>query len=103
MAGRSQLKQTGDILLNGISIKQWKQSRDIAYVQQHDHLLPYLTVREALLYAARLRLPNSLSLERKRGLVEEIILDLGLKEVANTLIGDEWRKGISGGEKRRVS
>jgi ABC-type multidrug transport system ATPase subunit len=44
-----------------------------------------------------------MSLKDKEKLVEDVILELGLKECAGTLIGDEWRKGISGGEKRRVS
>ena len=65
--------------------------------------MPYLTVRETLRYAARLMLSGTLSDKEKNQLVEEVILELGLKECADTLIGDDWRKGISGGEKRRVS
>lgn len=35
--------------------------------------------------------------------MESVINELGLKHCASTLVGNEWRKGISGGEKRRVS
>lgn len=35
--------------------------------------------------------------------MEQVILQLGLKDVAHTLIGDEFRRGVSGGEKRRTS
>jgi len=35
--------------------------------------------------------------------VEQVILQLGLKDAANTLIGDDNRRGCSGGEKRRTS
>ncbi|KAK0487784.1 P-loop containing nucleoside triphosphate hydrolase protein [Armillaria novae-zelandiae] len=75
-----------------------------AYVTQTDILLPTLTVRESLMYAADLRLPASITRVKRAQLVEEIILELGLKECANTLVGDGFRrKGCSGGERRRVS
>ncbi|KAK0187746.1 P-loop containing nucleoside triphosphate hydrolase protein [Armillaria mellea] len=74
------------------------------YVTQTDILLPALTVRETLMYAADLRLPASITRVKRGQLVEEIILELGLKECANTLVGDGFRrKGCSGGERRRVS
>lgn len=47
-----------------------------------DLLLPSLTVRETLLYAAALRLPSSTTDMERRNLVEELILELGLKECA---------------------
>src|SRR3978361_75425 len=72
-----------------------------AYVKQEDVLLPCLTVRETLQYAAELRLPNPPA--ERRQIVEEVILELGLKECANTRIGSTEKKGCSGGEKRRVS
>ncbi len=39
----------------------------------------------------------------KYEIVEDVIMELGLKDVANTIIGDDFTSGISGGEKRRVS
>ena len=75
-----------------------------AYVTQTDVLLPTLTVRETLLYAASLRLPSSTTSQQRSQLVEEIILELGLKECAGTRVGDGFKKGgCSGGERRRVS
>ncbi|ANB10993.1 hypothetical protein AWJ20_3787 [Sugiyamaella lignohabitans] len=74
-----------------------------AYVMQQDVLQPNLTCRETLVYAANLRLPSSTSRQQRADLVEEIILELGLKECANTLVGDTAHKGLSGGEKRRLS
>jgi hypothetical protein len=74
-----------------------------AYVMQQDVLLPTLTVRETLQYSAELRLPSGTSVEERERVIEEVILQLGLKECANTPIGDSVHKGCSGGEKRRVS
>ncbi|KND02196.1 uncharacterized protein SPPG_02683 [Spizellomyces punctatus DAOM BR117] len=104
MAGRvTNVQTTGQILINNRPAKTYIATGRVAYVQQSDQLLPYLTVRETLRYAARLRLPNDMPRSQKYKLVEDVILELGLKECADTIVGDEWRKGISGGEKRRVS
>lgn len=74
-----------------------------AYVMQTDVLQPTLTVRETLQYAADLRLPSSVTKEERCRVVDEVILELGLKEAANTRIGNNVHKGCSGGEKRRTS
>ncbi|KAJ3411584.1 hypothetical protein HDV05_002004 [Chytridiales sp. JEL 0842] len=103
LAGRPIGNVEGSITFNNRDPKYYIRKGAVAYVQQQDTLLPYLTVRQTLQYAARLRLPSSMSTKEKYELVESVILELGLKECANVLIGDEWRKGISGGEKRRVS
>ncbi|RSL68705.1 hypothetical protein CEP54_002653 [Fusarium duplospermum] len=74
-----------------------------AYVTQKDVLLPTLTVRETLRYAADLRLPSSVTTRERYELVEDIINELGLQKCANTRIGNSQKQGCSGGEKRRVS
>jgi ABC-type multidrug transport system ATPase subunit len=71
--------------------------------QDDDALLPSLTVRETLRFAARLRLPSFMTTAQKIQRAEEVILKLGLKDCADNLIGSDLIKGISGGEKRRVS
>lgn len=75
-----------------------------SYVCQDDNaLLPSLTVRETLQFAAGLRLPSFMGKEEKTRQAEEVLLKLGLKDCADNLIGNDMIKGISGGEKRRVS
>jgi ABC-type multidrug transport system ATPase subunit/ABC-type multidrug transport system permease subunit len=91
----------------------------IGYVTQSDFLLPHLTVRETLTFTAKLKISpenltkllystetNHQNITYER-LVETVILDLGLKECADSLIGVDalvdGKRGISGGEKRRVS
>ena len=74
-----------------------------AYVTQDDVLMATLTVREAVHYSAQLQLPSSMSIQDKRERAESTIKDMGLHDAANTRIGGWRARGISGGEKRRVS
>ena len=75
----------------------------IGFVPQQDILPPTLTVSEALLFAARLRLPESVPEVDKVALVNDIMEKLGIWSLRNTRIGDVGKRGISGGEMRRVS
>ncbi|QRV93619.1 ABC transporter [Ceratobasidium sp. AG-Ba] len=80
-----------------------KMKDRIGFVRQNDHLLAHLTVRETLECAAALRLPASISAETRRLVVEQTIQELGLRDAADTVVGGALRKGISGGERRRLS
>jgi ATP-binding cassette subfamily G (WHITE) protein 2 len=72
------------------------------YVMQSDALFPLLTVRETLRYAAYFRISNKSSSEKDR-IVDDTINLLRLESAANTIVGNEMHRGISGGQKRRVS
>ena len=100
IGGRGKLKAIGSILYNGSPKLSSVRS---AYVMQQDVLLPTLTVRETLRYAAELRLPPPTTVSERRKVVEDVILELGLKECADTRVGNSVHKGCSGGEKRRTS
>lgn len=91
---------TGNTLFNG---QRGINSIRSAYVMQQDVLLPTLTVRETLQYSANLRLPPPTTEAERKKVVEEAILELSLKECADTRIGNNIHKGCSGGEKRRTS
>ncbi|URE08845.1 ABC-2 type transporter [Musa troglodytarum] len=62
-----------------------------------------LTVREAVYYSAQLQLPDSMSMAEKRARAEATIREMGLESAMDTRIGGWASKGISGGQKRRVS
>jgi ABC-type multidrug transport system ATPase subunit len=64
-----------------------------------------LTVSEALLFAARLRLPEYVTDAEKRQRVADVIEQLSLTHVRDSRIGGRasYARGISGGEMRRVS
>ena len=93
----------GTVKLNGESIGPAALRQRIAYVMQQDLILPTQTVREALHFSAMLRLPTSVVESERRKLVEEMLSDLGLLACADTYVGDEMIRGISGGEKKRLS
>ncbi|ESW24494.1 hypothetical protein PHAVU_004G135400 [Phaseolus vulgaris] len=92
---------SGTILLNGRKAKL--SFGTAAYVTQDDNLIGTLTVRETISYSARLRLPDNMPWTDKRALVESTIVAMGLQDCADTVIGNWHLRGISGGEKRRVS
>ena len=74
-----------------------------AYVRQEDIFYTQMTVRETLMFAARLRLPSNVSLEEKREVVDSLLKKLSLVKAADTIVGDAKRRGISGGERKRLS
>ncbi|CAL9188995.1 unnamed protein product [Musa hybrid cultivar] len=103
LAGRlaSNVSQKGEILINGQ--KQKLAFGTSAYVTQDDVLMTTLTVREAVYYSAQLQLPDSMSRAEKRARAEATIREMGLESAMDTRIGGWASKGISGGQKRRVS
>lgn len=93
----------GSITLNGEQLESRLLKVISAYVMQDDLLFPMLTVEETLMFAAEFRLPRTLSTSKKKLRVQALIDQLGLRNAANTVIGDEGHRGVSGGERRRVS
>jgi ABC-type multidrug transport system ATPase subunit len=91
----SRLNVSGNVTFNGSALRSVVKS---AYVMQQDVLIPSLTVRETLQYSADLRLREASTKEERRKIVEEVILELSLKEAADTRV-----MYCSGGEKRRTS
>ncbi|KAL3845969.1 hypothetical protein ACJIZ3_003372 [Penstemon smallii] len=92
----------GRVALDGVDVSPSLIKRTSAYIMQDDRLFPMLTVYETLMFAADFRL-GSISRADKRGRVEKLIEQLGLSSSRNTYIGDEGTRGVSGGERRRVS
>ncbi|CAN4085358.1 unnamed protein product [Withania somnifera] len=92
---------SGRVLLNGR--KANLSFGTAAYVTQDDTLIGTLTVRETIAYSAQLRLPDRMPWLEKRTLIESTIIEMGLQDCADTVIGNWHLRGISGGEKRRVS
>ncbi|XP_076939718.1 ABC transporter G family member 9-like [Bidens hawaiensis] len=77
--------------------------RNTGFVTQDDVLYPHLTVTETLMFTALLRLPNSFTNQQKIALAEEVIEQLGLTRCKASIVGGTALRGVSGGERKRVS
>jgi len=74
----------------------------VGFVDQEDNLMGTLTVFESVLFSAFLRLPDGMSMEGKTKRVLAVLQELRISHIADSVIGIKGRRGISGGEKRRV-
>ncbi|KAM3623826.1 uncharacterized protein V6R79_015978 [Siganus canaliculatus] len=95
--------QHGQVMVDGQKVTTELRLMS-AYVVQDDILMGTLTVKENLQFSANLRLsPKLHSKDSKDRKVDEIIEDLGLTDCADTKIGTEFIRGVSGGERKRCS
>jgi ABC-type multidrug transport system ATPase subunit len=97
------LSEDSTILVNGEEGRIPK--RLVGVVWQDDLLLSNLTVEENIFFAARLKTPETTSDEVVRKIVQETMQELGLLHIRNSLVGNSLGpvRGISGGERKRVS
>ncbi|KAJ6826855.1 ABC transporter G family member 28-like isoform X1 [Iris pallida] len=94
---------TGLVLINGKveSIRSYKKI--IGFVPQDDIVHGNLTVEENLWFSARCRLSAGLSKAEKVLVVERVIESLGLQAIRDSLVGTVEKRGISGGQRKRVN
>lgn len=89
---------SGKVLING-KLRNLRKFRKLsAYIMQDDQLLPYLSVYEAMLVSANLKLGKEHSLDSKKLIVNEIIDALNLSEASKT-----QTVNLSGGQRKRLS
>ena len=99
----SKINVSGTLHLNGRPYDKNNLKQMSAYVLQDDLLHAELTVLETVTYAAKLRLAGKVASDDERDdLVEEVIELMGISHVKDVIIGDTRKKGISGGERKRV-
>eukprot|EP00158_Paraphelidium_tribonemae_P006273 Partr_v1_DN27758_c0_g1_i1_m67628 putative ATP-binding cassette, sub-family G (WHITE), member len=91
----------GRIFVNNIQLDRDIARKCFGYVWQHDALHENLTVRETLEFICQLRFKYSNSEMKDR--VRSVIEELGLVNCANTRVGGRSFRGISGGERKRLS
>jgi len=99
------LVQEGEIFLGGVKVdpRNREHRKLFGYVAQEDSLHETSTPREALRFSAKLRLPRTTTDDEIEALVDKKLKALGLEQAADTIIGGGFKKGISGGQKKRVS
>ena len=80
-------------------------ARVTSYVAQDDVMFPTVTVKEQVMFHTMLKaqVPQNLSRETLMKATELRLKALGLEDVMNDQIGSEVKRGISGGQRRRVS
>src|SRR5213596_1391573 len=103
LAGQLQ-PSSGDVFLNGQSVYQnldaLKQYN--SYVPQQDAFDEHLTIGENLLFAAAIRAPHLSRRDRSRRL-EAKLIELGLGERRDAVVGRPESKTLSGGERKRLN
>ena len=72
-------------------------------VLQDDVHIANLTVEETVRYAAMTRIPDSVTDEERESRVQFLLKMLGIDHVKDSLVGNAMIKGISGGQKKRLS
>ncbi|KAJ7707403.1 P-loop containing nucleoside triphosphate hydrolase protein [Mycena rosella] len=81
---------------------------DVQYCPEDDVHFPTLTVEQTLRFAARLRAPHQRVMDQDRDKYVESIVEImctvfGLRHVRGTQVGNAAIRGVSGGQKKRVS
>ncbi|KAF6128466.1 ATP binding cassette subfamily G member 2 (Junior blood group) [Phyllostomus discolor] len=93
---------SGDVLINGAP-RPANFKCNSGYVVQDDVVMGTLTVRENLQFSAALRLPSTMSNHEKNERINVVIQELGLAKVADSKVGTQFTRGVSGGERKRTS
>ncbi|MQM00815.1 hypothetical protein Taro_033553 [Colocasia esculenta] len=129
----SSLAVTGNVTYNGHGMHEFVPQRTSAYISQHDVHIGEMTVRETLAFSARCQgvgtryemltelsrrekeanikpdpdidvYMKAVAVEGQESVVTDYILKiLGLDICADTMVGDAMIRGISGGQKKRVT
>ncbi|KAL3663572.1 hypothetical protein V7S43_011459 [Phytophthora oleae] len=92
----------GDVTFNGLSLETLEKRLPqlVAYVPQNDKHLPTLTVKETLEFAHAC---NGRDQAASEAHPDVVIRQLGLENCQNTVVGDTMLRGVSGGERKRVT
>ncbi|PYL61652.1 MAG: hypothetical protein DMF24_06495 [Verrucomicrobia bacterium] len=103
LAGQLQ-PTSGDVFLNGQSLYQNLDAlkQYVSYMPQQDAFDEHLTIGENLLFAAAIRAPHLSRRDRSRRL-EAKLIELGLGERRDAVVGSPERKLLSGGERKRLN
>ncbi|XP_034702796.1 ABC transporter G family member 28-like isoform X1 [Vitis riparia] len=96
-------RMAGLILINGVNESIHSYKKIIGFVPQDDIVHGNLTVEENLWFSARCRLSMDLPKAEKVLVIERVIESLGLQAVRDSLVGTVEKRGISGGQRKRVN
>lgn len=111
LSGKLHGKYEGNVKINNVMVEKRMMKRVAGFVPQEDILTGNQTVYETLLFYARLKLDKHTSEEETDALINSILIELGLNHVRDSLIGyvgsdavgSGLKRGLSGGERKRLS
>ena len=95
------LPTTGSVHINGFAVAFEKIRALTGFVPQNDIMLTDLTVGENLQHSANTRIIGDAALKALR--VTQVLAQLGMSHVRDSTVGDDRKRGLSGGERKRVS
>eukprot|EP00941_MAST-03F_sp_MAST-3F-sp1_P005589 g5589.t1 len=96
---------SGNVFINGQKDMEFQEVCSMTgFVPQDDIMLTGLTVRENIMHSANTRVSAEAHRKKSRSQrVDELLETLGLKSVQHTIVGNDRKRGLSGGERKRVS
>ena len=96
---------SGDVLLDGQDFHALlaNDRSIVGIVPQDDVVLPELTVEESLYYSGRLRFAKDVPTDAIDAEVDRVLDELTIGHIRGSRIGDTLRRGVSGGQRKRVS
>uniref|UniRef100_J3NAJ8 Uncharacterized protein n=1 Tax=Oryza brachyantha TaxID=4533 RepID=J3NAJ8_ORYBR len=110
------LRVTGKVEYNGVNLNTFVPDKTSAYISKYDLHIPEMTVRETLDFSARFQgvgtrakiMKEVIKREKEAGITPDPDIDtymkiMGLDICADIIVGDVMRRGISGGEKKRLT
>eukprot|EP00616_Rhizochromulina_sp_CCMP1243_P015722 CAMPEP_0118974766 /NCGR_PEP_ID=MMETSP1173-20130426/13343_1 /TAXON_ID=1034831 /ORGANISM="Rhizochromulina marina cf, Strain CCMP1243" /LENGTH=645 /DNA_ID=CAMNT_0006924557 /DNA_START=63 /DNA_END=2000 /DNA_ORIENTATION=+ len=93
----------GSVTIDGEQLTRSYFAKHCAFVPQYDALWPAMTAVENLEYAARLYGDFGGDVENMNAAISDIMEELGLSSCKDVKVGNVFLKGLSGGQKRRLS
>eukprot|EP01132_Coremiostelium_polycephalum_P003857 gene3857-4808_t len=99
----------GNVNYGGIPSEKWRRFRgESIYTPEEDTHYPTLTVRQTLDFALKCktpgnRLPDETKKSFRRKIFDLLVKMFGIVHQADTIVGDEWIRGLSGGERKRLT
>ncbi|KAF2672882.1 ABC transporter [Microthyrium microscopicum] len=101
-AAAAKAKVTGELLVDDQTVSLSTFCTLVSFVEQEDALIGSLSTRETIEIAAHLSRPRQSTRAGRKAITEQLLSAFGLNLAVDTFIGTPIRKGISGGQKRRI-
>ena len=95
--------QLGQVFVNGKRDNLSNYNSKLGFVPQDDIMISSCTVEETLYFSAKTRLDASTPSKEIDAIVNDVIHVLNLQDVRHAIIGDQEKRGISGGQRKRVN